>query len=51
MLPLPELVEDVVSLAVEEALPSNLKEQSPTVMIEGVLGELAPKWRLLKPGG
>lgn len=39
----PELAEDVVSLTAEEALPSMPDEQSPTLMIEGVLRELAPK--------
>lgn len=43
--PLPplELVEDVVPLIVEEAHPRMLEEQSPTLTIDGLLGELAPE--------
>lgn len=40
-LPPPELMEDVVPLTAQEGLPSTPEEQSPTLMIEGVLGDLA----------
>lgn len=40
-LPPSKLVEEVVLLAIEEALLDILEEQSPTLIIVGVLGELA----------
>lgn len=42
-LPLPEQVGEVVPLTTEEAPPSTPEEQSPNLMIEGVLGELEPQ--------
>lgn len=39
----PEPVVEVPPLAIEEALSDMLKVQYPTLMIKGVLGELAPK--------
>lgn len=42
-LPPIELIEEVTPLAAEEALPSVPEKQSPTLMTEGMLGELAPE--------
>lgn len=36
-------MQDVVTLAAKEPLPNIRKEQSPTLIIEGVLGDLTPK--------
>lgn len=36
-------MEIVVPLAVENALPSMPEDQSPTLMNEGVMGDVAPK--------
>lgn len=47
-LPPPELVEEVNPLVVKEALSIIPEEKSPTLMIDGVLGDLV-RWGLLKP--
>lgn len=39
-LPAPELIVEAAPLAVQEAPPNVLEAQSPTLMIQGILGEL-----------
>lgn len=40
----------VARISIEKAPLDALEEQSPTVTIKGIVGELAPKERLLKHG-
>lgn len=50
-LPPPELVEEVVPLITKEAPPNLPEEQSPTLMVEGVMGELASEVEAIEARG
>lgn len=47
----PELVVEVAPLSVEEGFPDMLEVQSPTLIIQGVLGELALKEEAIEAHG
>lgn len=49
--PLRESVVEVAPLAVEEAFPDMLEAQSPTLMIQSVLGELASEGETVEAQG